>query len=184
MGFFSWNCRGCGESIKSPYSCEHKSWQNDCVVMLKNGTRVVGEYDGYGRVSGFDAADEDELEFWHKRCWDKAGNPFFTKASDGANDQGYFYDCAECNAYCEKYPHRMSQTHIGHELECKRTERAVLMKQHPEWADSLEGPVGTRWYCEEGDCPHNGDDDNTCNYAGDSESPLKEEDYDAENVVR
>lgn len=188
MGFFSWNCKWCGESIKSPYACEHKMWQNDCVLVKKSGTTVIGEYDGYGRIRG--EGDEYEIrgepELWHYPCWIKAGKPKFSGASDGAQDQGFFVDCAECKAYAEKFPHRFSKgEYSSHELRCHRVERAQLDRVHPEWAKTLHALEGadTRWYCEESDCPHHGQGE-TCNAPGDSEKPLMEEGYDATAVVR
>jgi hypothetical protein len=105
MGFFSWKCNGCHESIKAPYDIpEGMGWQNEVVVLEQGGPIIVGVYDGYGRVErdpvaggviwdyneeyGF--SDEDP-EMWHRRCWEKAGNPPYSGASEYAPDQGFFY---------------------------------------------------------------------------------------------
>ena len=72
MGFFSSNCKGCGESIKSPYDLPTEiEWQNVMVAISPSGELAVGSYDGYGRI-----AEEEKLididpdaEWWHRRCW-------------------------------------------------------------------------------------------------------------------
>ena len=52
MGFFSWQCKGCDESIKAPYGLtEDVEWKNKVVMLLPNGTCISGEYDGYGRIT-------------------------------------------------------------------------------------------------------------------------------------
>jgi len=98
MGFFSWNCKGCNESIKAPYDIpKEMAWQNDAVLLCENGEFVSGDYDGYGRVGHFDIGWNDDVpELWHKKCWEQAGEPReYTGASDYAEDQGFFYgdDC-------------------------------------------------------------------------------------------
>ena len=99
MGFFSWICRGCGESIKAPYDVPNKiAWQSYAVAIKEskenpyapNGGFQVGLYDGYGKICG---PIDDGDEVWHEHCWEDAGkNVEFTKASDPADDQGFFYD--------------------------------------------------------------------------------------------
>jgi hypothetical protein len=107
MGFYSWNCRGCGESIKAPYDIpEAIEWQNDIVALPQDGTPIQGKYDGYGRVviervrffpADYGTSEElhslaDPVECWHQRCWEKAGSPkTSTDASPNAEDQGFFY---------------------------------------------------------------------------------------------
>ena len=93
MGFFSWNCRGCGESMKAPYDLDaDDAWQNKVVVITEDNTIFSGDYDGYGRVYGMDIPT-DNPECWHKRCYTEHGAPqTFTKSSDYAEDQGYFYE--------------------------------------------------------------------------------------------
>ena len=97
MGFYSWNCRGCGESIKAPYDIpEVIEWQNDIVALTKDGKPIEGKYDGYGRVVGASQKLHpltDPVECWHQRCWEKAGSPeTYTDASPHAGDQGFFYE--------------------------------------------------------------------------------------------
>jgi len=93
MGFFSWNCRGCGESMKAPYDLPMGlRWQNDVVIITEDNEVISGDYDGYGRVAGKDLVYE-KFECWHKLCHTEQGAPLtFTHTSQHSNDQGYFYD--------------------------------------------------------------------------------------------
>ena len=96
MGFFSWNCRGCNESIKAPYDLpEAIEWQNDIVALRVGSGLLRGRYDGYGRVqtdAGLVALPHEGAECWHFRCWEGAGSPkSYTAASPDAEDQGFFY---------------------------------------------------------------------------------------------
>ena len=94
MGFFSWNCKACGKSIISGYaSCEINDWMKNVVVLRENGSRIIGEYGGYGDVDGmevYDGCGEDPC-FYHQACWEKAGKPEYDGPSDHAQDQGYFF---------------------------------------------------------------------------------------------
>jgi len=102
MGFFSWNCKGCNESIKAPYDIpEGIEWQNEAVWLREEEEPIIGEYDGYGRVGAYDMQEMDigfgdDPELWHKKCWDSAGKPEYSSVSDYAEDQGFFYgdDCS------------------------------------------------------------------------------------------
>lgn len=96
-GFFSWNCHGCGKSLRSTYS-NSPDWMMDVVVLEKDGKVLEGSYDGYGRVDGeqieptYDRTGENYPACWHRRCWEEAGRPEY--ADDGpstqAGDQGFF----------------------------------------------------------------------------------------------
>ena len=94
MGFFSWKCKGCDHSIKSPYDIpEGWEYMNKAVFLQEHEHPIIGDYDGYGRVGGYSIqmiADHPEL--WHKKCWENAGEPEYTGGSDSASDQGFFYD--------------------------------------------------------------------------------------------
>lgn len=87
MGVFSWNCKGCGHSVTPRF--DDILWRSQAVAMTKDGSVLIGEYDGYGRVAGGDLVDYDP-EMWHQTCWKLAGKPDFTGPSEGAGDQGYF----------------------------------------------------------------------------------------------
>ena len=93
MGFFSWDCHGCRESIKAPFWKSEQErddigWQNDAVALLSNGSRAIGEYDGYGRIGAFDVSDEPDM--WHRKCWTQAGKPEYAAPSRPSDDQGFF----------------------------------------------------------------------------------------------
>jgi len=95
MGFFSWKCKKCDHSIKSPYDIP-KQWEymNECVLVKPGGGVVMGQYDGYGRIDSYEITwESDKPELWHKRCWREDGSPQeFTGESEYAEDQGFFYD--------------------------------------------------------------------------------------------
>lgn len=99
MGFFSANCLGCGHPLLPVCSTDEgiNTWMSQAVVLTQDGDRFVGEYDGYGRVGSCCDEDGDSgvgfgAACWHRACWIQAGRPEFTKASDHAADQGYFFD--------------------------------------------------------------------------------------------
>jgi hypothetical protein len=96
MGFFSWNCKGCGSSIRSPYSIDKDTaWMNRAVAVFADGSLVRGSYDGYGRLSmggGGECDLEDGFTFWHARCFDESDNPEYSGPSAPARDQGFFVD--------------------------------------------------------------------------------------------
>ena len=92
MGFFSFDCRGCGESMKAPYDLpNHLKWQNKVVIITEDDNVLFGDYDGYGRL---EQGREDLFgaECWHHQCWMNHNQPrTFTEKSKGSRDQGYFY---------------------------------------------------------------------------------------------
>ena len=108
MGFFSWDCKGCGHSIRHRGACRKESnWLSQAVVLTEDGSRVIGEYSGYGEVGGFHDEGSNELDgssIWHSACWKLAGKPEFDGPSRHANDQGHFvgeYDPTEPTTVAE-----------------------------------------------------------------------------------
>ena len=103
MGFFSWNCKGCGESIKAPYDIPKEvAWHNKVVAILPEGTMLGGSYDGYGRIETLavkgstpfqlPTLDKPQADVWHDRCHEEAGSPTgYTGGSESAADQGFWY---------------------------------------------------------------------------------------------
>jgi hypothetical protein len=88
MGFFSWDCKCCGESLKSG-----NDWMSQAVVVADDGSVVKGEYDGYGRVDGrLGETDITEADgccaVYHAACYKLAGKPDYDGPSHSANDQG------------------------------------------------------------------------------------------------
>jgi len=96
MGLFSWQCKKCDHSIKSPYNVpDGWEYMTEAVVLQEGEEPVIGEYDGYGTVGSLDVNSfgDDEPEMWHKVCWEKAGKPNrYTGGSEYSQDQGFFYD--------------------------------------------------------------------------------------------
>ena len=96
MGLFSWQCKKCDHSIKSPFGVPSGwDYMNEAVVLQEGEEPVIGEYDGYGTVGSLDVNSfgDDEPEMWHKKCWENAGKPNrYTGGSEYSQDQGFFYD--------------------------------------------------------------------------------------------
>jgi len=96
MGLFSWDCRGCGHPLLSGYALEEDAvneWMTKAVAMLPDGTRAIGEYDGYGRIGEFDVQNAGgEPCCYHKACWELMEKPGYNQPSNCSDDQGYFFD--------------------------------------------------------------------------------------------
>ena len=97
MGFFSWDCKECGHPALCSMATDDdglNDWMSKIVVLKPNGTILVGEYDGYGRVDGMEFNDliDADIEIWHHACWVKAGKPDFSGPSDRSLDQGWFFN--------------------------------------------------------------------------------------------
>lgn len=109
MGFFSNTCPHCNDSIKAPYGLtEEAAWQNAMTVILADGTKHEGLYNGYGRCeTGSDVVDLQETlsdaawdvpdyAWFHTACYKAAGSPsVVVEPSKHATDQGYFYNHAD-----------------------------------------------------------------------------------------
>lgn len=90
MGFFSSCCKHCGKEVLAP--CPPTKW-SEAVAILKDNSMFIGQYDGYGRISGAELYDHGEPEMYHHHCWVEAGEPMgFSGPSKHANGQGYFID--------------------------------------------------------------------------------------------
>jgi hypothetical protein len=108
MGFFSFNCKGCGHPLLSEYvTSPVNHWMQKAVAIPKDfdpDTQEVrkGNYDGYGTLEEKvgDNTNTYQLEFdgpcvWHQACWKAAGNPTDYEPSDIDEDQGYFFNHAQ-----------------------------------------------------------------------------------------
>jgi len=96
MGFFSWNCKSCGHPMLSPYVLSDiNAWMNQVVVQFGNGTRLIGEYDGYGRVNDIEFDYGSKPECYHLSCWKAEGEPGYDCESVTSRDQGFFFDDGE-----------------------------------------------------------------------------------------
>ena len=116
MGFFSWKCRHCDESILSHWALEvgdSRAWMTQAVAVRKDGSTIDGEYDGYGNLAGVDLMAgwrEDDIErdgilwapenchmppnpeIYHTSCYAALGRLSPAGPSKHAEDQGYFID--------------------------------------------------------------------------------------------
>jgi hypothetical protein len=94
MGFYSWECQGCGQSIRNHHACNKDSaWMNEAVLLRPKEYPKVGHYDGYGRletVAGDVLELGDDPALYHRTCWHLLGKPKFEKPSRYARDQGHF----------------------------------------------------------------------------------------------
>lgn len=111
MGYFSWDCRGCGHSVR-----EGRGWMGKAVVQSEDGSTFKGSYDGYGRVEG--AMGTVELDhgqrwaLWHQACHKLAGGGGFSAASKPSRDQGL--------GPSDEYPEPTTQDHLAALLELSR----------------------------------------------------------------
>lgn len=87
MGFFSWDCKGCTHSVREGH---RDDWMTKAVVLDREGSRVVGFYDGYGRVGegGTEIQNVSKPEVWHHACYVAMGKPEYSGPSPMARDQG------------------------------------------------------------------------------------------------
>ena len=104
MGFFSYECKGCGRSLLSEMAVPAGSdfgWMTRVVVVAKDGDIVRGDYDGYGRVEteSFEEIelldlmwDEDGPACYHEACHEACGKPAWDGTSPHARDQGWFFE--------------------------------------------------------------------------------------------
>lgn len=95
MGFFSFLCKECGHPLLCVQATDKgiNDWMTQAVALTPRGGRVIGEYDGYGRVA--DCEDPDNTACLHEACWEVAGKPewsHYGSVSEHAPDQGFFFD--------------------------------------------------------------------------------------------
>lgn len=126
MGFFSWDCKGCDNSIKAPHPAD---WQSKAVVLFPNGDRVSGQYDGYGRVGSayheVDLSDCHEFSIYHAACHRILQPAGYTGPSCHANDQGFFSD--------DNSPEPQSTKDI---VALRAAEKARNEKRKREWQEA------------------------------------------------
>ncbi len=109
MGFFSWKCPHCGQTVMNEHS--GVALPRMQVTVVTPAGLINGIYDGYGRVSGTNLMDhpdipgmfkegEDgnfarEIKMYHQACFVEAGAPSFEKAKwseSHGTGQGYWED--------------------------------------------------------------------------------------------
>ena len=85
MGFFSWDCAECGESIRNLHTHEHQG-----IVWVKPDRVHRGPYEGYGMVDGHDAhAWAGPVKMLHPDCYNQQAYLDLEESPD-AYDQGFF----------------------------------------------------------------------------------------------
>ncbi len=94
MGFFSWQCAKSEKPVMAELAVRGSTWEfaSDVIVLFKNGDRISGRYDGYGRVDGFELVDLDESR-WRMVIWRYYNEETFDQLPQNKHDpgQGYFY---------------------------------------------------------------------------------------------
>jgi hypothetical protein len=122
MGFFSWNCCSCNQSIVNFYvanAFKEVQWMSEISVIGHNAdylferqdeyilddgetVRVAGIYSGYGGIDGEDIELVDlnmsKVRIFHDLCWQSVGSPGYHDAiknfpaNCGDQYQGHFVD--------------------------------------------------------------------------------------------
>jgi len=94
MGFFSWTCAKSKKPVMADCGVRNSPWEfaSEVVVLFKNGDRISGSYDGYGRVDGFELVDLDESR-WRMVIQQYYDNETFDQLEENGYDlgQGWFY---------------------------------------------------------------------------------------------
>jgi len=98
MGFFSYNCRGCGHPLLSGYATnENNGWMNEVVAISPKGIVHKGTYDGYGRIDSLELGYPCKHDVWHEACYELMDRPPYKGPAEDARDQGYFFDQKDHN---------------------------------------------------------------------------------------
>lgn len=94
MGFFSWQCAKSKKPVMSTYAVNRGPFEfaSRVVVLFKNGDRISGTYDGYGRVDGIELVDYPESA-WRMVIERYYEGEAFEELAMNPHDpgQGYFY---------------------------------------------------------------------------------------------
>jgi hypothetical protein len=88
MGFFSFDCKKCGHSLKSS-----PAWMNYGVAVFRSGEVQCGDYDGYGRLGSVKIPWSYDRPLrnpsvYHWACYVAAGEPGYSGPSRSSRDQG------------------------------------------------------------------------------------------------
>lgn len=151
MGLFSYNCRGCGHPLLARHATDEgiNEWMREGVAIFKNGDRISGEYDGYGRLDGY--CEIDRAACWHRACWELAGKPEFDQASTSANDQGHFFDDGAHDMLDPLRTRFMAPEVVAEELAQAQARREVR-RQHQREIDAVKNAITTQeWKVMEAD---------------------------------
>ena len=103
MGFFSWRCAKSGRPVMAQVAVKNSPWEfaSCAVVLYKNGSKIAGPYDGYGRI--LHQGEEVELtemaeENWRiviERYYQDERFEDFPAKNAWDQGQGFFYDDAD-----------------------------------------------------------------------------------------
>ncbi len=158
MGFFSWDCKACGHSIRATDATNTDSeWLSQAVLVEPDGSTLRGGYDGYGRLvtrSGreLEIGDGPSPCLYHQACFDLM-KPTDRKPSHSARDQGFFvgdYDPkkprsredVEALAKAAKERAEADKAAARKALDEERAEIEAKGEPVPEWLlRATEGPV-------------------------------------------
>lgn len=95
MGFFSWKCAKSEKPVMADIGVRRTPWSfaSDVIVLFEDGSHIVGSYDGYGRVDGFELVDYDESR-WRMIIKKYYNGESFDQLPKNKHDpgQGWFYD--------------------------------------------------------------------------------------------
>lgn len=90
MGMFSWDCNGCGFSLRDCKGCSQDNWMSRGVCLTPDGSRVIGFYDSYGHLGEYNLVNQiGKFAIWHHACWELAGKPEYDKPARHSHDQGF-----------------------------------------------------------------------------------------------
>lgn len=90
MGMFSWDCNGCGFSLRDCKGCSEGNWMSKGVVLTPDGSRVIGHYDSYGHLGEYNLVNQiGKFAVWHHACWELAGKPEYDRPACHSRDQGF-----------------------------------------------------------------------------------------------
>lgn len=105
MGFFSWKCAKSDAPVMADMGVQGTPYDfsSKVVVLFKNGDRITGTYDGYGRVNGVELVDYPE-EYWRMVIERYYNGESFDQLPKNKYDpgQGWFYDDAELEEFFNK----------------------------------------------------------------------------------
>lgn len=94
MGFFSWQCAKTKRPVMSAYAVEGgpHEFSSRVIVLFRDGGRISGVYDGYGRVGDIEIVDVPE-EDWRMVIERYYAGETFEQLSQNNWDQGqgFFY---------------------------------------------------------------------------------------------
>lgn len=95
MGFFSWQCAKSNKPVMAEVAVQGTPWAfaSQVIVLFKDGDRITGTYDGYGRVNNFELVDYPE-ERWRMVIKDYYNGETFEELPKNKWDpaQGFFYN--------------------------------------------------------------------------------------------